>query len=221
MLVALTPQPVQSELIPCVPPLVSATNIVDQLTSAGISWRAYLEGVPAPCFSGAGRGGYAKKHNPFIYYTDVAHDPARCSHLVGFGALRADLGAGRLPTFAWISPNLCDDMHDCDVATGDAFLARTVPPLLHELGPHGFLILTWDEGSSDAGCCGGAAAGGHIATIVAGPDVIAGGRERAPVDHYGVLATIERALRLPALAAAANPRNGSLDPLFRRPPQLR
>ena len=75
-------------------------------------------------------------------------------------------------------------------------------------------MLTWDEGASNAGCCGGAAPGGRIATIVAGPGVIPGSRDTSPVDHYGVLATIERALGLPLLGGAADPRNGSLDPLF-------
>jgi phosphatidylinositol-3-phosphatase len=195
-------------------------NLVDQLEAARISWRAYLEGVPSPCYRGAGAGGYAKKHNPFAYYPDVTGRPARCRELVGFGRLAADLRAGRLPTFAWITPNLCDDTHDCAVATGDRFLARTVPLLLDALGPHGFLVLTWDEGDSDAGCCGGGAAGGHIATIVAGPGVRRGARDARPLDHYGVLATIEDALGLPRLGGAGDPRNGTLDPLFARPPRL-
>ncbi len=200
---------------------VRAPNIVDQLTSAGIPWRAYLEGYPGRCFAGAGSGGYARKHNPFIYYRDIADNPARCRNLVGFGALTADLRAGRLPTYAWITPNLCDDTHDCGIALGDRFLARTVPSLLREIGPHGFLVVTWDEGSTNRGCCGGVAHGGHIATVVAGPDVIAGSRSSATIDHYGVLATIERALALPLLGAAADPRSGRLDPLFRRPPRIR
>ena len=204
----------------CTSCAVDATNIVDQLTSAGISWKAYLEDVPGPCFTGATAGNYAKRHNPFIYYDDVARNRARCSHLVGFGALSADLRAGSLPTFVWITPNVCDDMHDCGVATGDAFLARTVPLLLRELGPHGFLILTWDEGATNAGCCGAVAAGGHIATIVAGPDVIPGRRDHVAVDHYGVLATIERALGLPLIGAAADPRSGSLAPLFATFPRI-
>ncbi|HEX7609431.1 MAG TPA: alkaline phosphatase family protein [Solirubrobacteraceae bacterium] len=199
---------------------VSARNIVDQLEGAGISWGAYLEGAPAPCFRGAEAGGYAKKHNPFIYYRDIAASPARCGRLVGFGALAADLRGGRLPAYTWISPNLCDDGHDCGVAAGDRFLARTVPSLLRELGPHGFLVLTWDEGGSDASCCG-VARGGRIATIVAGPDVRAGARLSSPVDHYGVLATIERAFGLPPLAGATDPRAGSLAALFVRPPRLR
>ncbi len=191
----------------------SAPNIVDQLEAARVSWGAYLEDAPRPCFRGAGAGGYAKKHNPFIYYSDIAGSPARCGKLVGFGPLTSALRSGRLPTFAWISPNLCDDGHDCGVAAGDRFLARTVPALLRGLGPHGFLVLTWDEGVSERGCCG-PAQGGHIATVLAGPDVKRGARGGGPVDHYGVLGTIERALGLPPLAGAANPQSGGLEPLF-------
>ncbi|MEA2209728.1 MAG: phosphatidylinositol-3-phosphatase, partial [Solirubrobacteraceae bacterium] len=200
---------------------VAAANIVDELQAAKVSWRAYMEDQPTPCFRGSGFAGYAKKHNPFIYYDDVASNPSRCRRIVGFGQLEDDLRSARLPTFAWITPNLCDDGHDCGVAAGDRFLARTVPLLLRELGPHGLLVLTWDEGSSDAGCCRRAARGGHVTTIVAGPDVRPGARETRPVDHYGVLATIERALGLPLLARSADPANGTLQALFQRPPRAR
>jgi hypothetical protein len=200
---------------------VGAPNIVDQLEAAGISWKAYLEGEPTPCFTGAEAGGYAKKHNPFIYYRDVAGSRPRCKKLVGFGQLEADLRRGRLPTYAWISPNLCDDGHDCGVAGGDRFLARAVPALLRELGPEGFLTITWDEGSSNRECCGAVAHGGHIATILAGPKVRRGARESLPVDHYGVLGTIEEALGLPLLGGAADPLSGRLNALFVRPPHIR
>jgi phosphatidylinositol-3-phosphatase len=199
---------------------VSAVNIVDQLEAAGISWNAYLEDVPSSCFRGAGAGGYAKKHNPFIYYDDIAGSAARCRRLVGFARLASDLRSGRLPTYVWITPNLCDDGHDCGIVAADRFLERTVPALLRQLGPEGFLVITWDEGSTDRGCCG-SAHGGQITTIVAGPTVGRGARERAPVDHYGVLATIEQALGLPALAGGADPRAGRLASLFVRPPRLR
>jgi hypothetical protein len=193
-------------------------SIVDQLEAAGVSWGAYLEDMPSPCFRGAGAGGYAKKHNPFIYYKGVAGSASRCHRLVGFTQLAAALRSGTLPSYVWISPNLCDDGHDCGVAAGDHFLARTVPALLRELGPHGFLLLTWDEGVSNRGCCG-VAHGGHIATILAGPDVRPGARGQTPVDHYGALATIEHALGLPPLAGAADPRSGRLESLFRHAPR--
>jgi hypothetical protein len=200
---------------------VNARNIVDQLEAAHVSWRAYMEDQPRACFTGATSAGYAKKHNPFIYYDDVAREPRRCRRLVGFGELSADLRAGRLPTFVWITPNLCDDGHDCGVAGGDRFLSRTVPLVLREIGPHGFLVLTWDEGTTDDGCCAGAAAGGQIATIVAGPDVRPDAADGRAIDHYGVLHTIEQALGLPPLGRAANAANGSLAPLFRGPPRVR
>ncbi len=192
---------------------VSGSSIVDQLEASAISWRAYLEGAPGPCFRGAEAGGYAKKHNPFIYYRAIADSPSRCAKLVGFARLASDLRSGTLPTYSWITPNLCDDGHDCGVAAADRFLARTAPSLLRELGPHGLLLITWDEGTSDSGCCG-VARGGHVASILAGPDVRRAGRDGAPVDSYGLLGTIEEALRLAPLGAAADPRSGRLTALF-------
>ncbi len=201
---------------------VSAANIVDQLEAAGLTWKAYMEDLPHPCFLGASAGGYAKKHDPFAYYVDIASDRARCERIVPFSALSADLRDGTLPAYSFITPNLCDDAHDCPLQEADRFLARTLPAVLRELGPHGFLVLTWDEGTLDVGCCGlPGAGGGRIATILAGPDVRRGARTDRPLDHYGVLATIERALALPALGGAADPRSGSLEELFARPPSLR
>lgn len=217
---ALTSGSTQGITSDCTECHVQARNIVDQLEAAHISWKAYMEDQPAPCFNGSAAGGYAKKHNPFIYYDDIANSPRRCARLVGFGQLASDLRHGRLPTYAWISPNLCDDGHDCGVPGGDRFLTRTVPALLHGVGPHGFLVLTWDEGSSDRGCCGAGVQGGHIVTILAGPDVRHGARAPSPVDHYGVLGTIEESLRLPLLAGAADPRSGRLTALFSRPPHI-
>jgi phosphatidylinositol-3-phosphatase len=188
-------------------------NIVDQLEAKHLSWKAYMEGLPSPCSNVAGAGRYAKKHDPFMYYDDVARDPRRCRRVVGFGDLAGDLRRGTLPAFAFVSPDLCHDTHDCDVATGDRFLAGLVPRLLRELGPRGFLVLTWDEGSSGAGCCTDAH-GGRIATVVAGPGVRRGARSTRPVDHYGVLHTIERALGLPPLGDATRSRSGTLDMLL-------
>jgi phosphatidylinositol-3-phosphatase len=193
---------------------VSATSIVDQLEGAHISWKAYMEDLPYPCFTGAGSAGYAKRHDPFAYYTAVTRNRAWCSHIVGLGQLGGDQRAGTLPRFIWISPNLCHDAHDCDVSTGDRFLATLVPALLRSLGRNGLLVLTWDEGSSDAGCCR-LAAGGHIATIIAGPGARRGARLTTPTDHYSVLQTIEDLLALHRLRGAACACTRSLKPLLR------
>ncbi|HWF72571.1 MAG TPA: alkaline phosphatase family protein [Solirubrobacteraceae bacterium] len=192
---------------------VAKTNIVDQLTSAHVSWKAYMEGLPRACFTGAGAGEYAKKHDPFIYYTDVAGQPSRCRRIVPLSALAADERAGTLPTFVWITPNLCHDMHDCSPSTGDRFLASLLPGLLRSLGPRGLLFLTWDEGASEDGCCR-LASGGHIATIVAGGGAKRGARLTTPVDHYSVLQTIEDVLGLPRLRGAACSCTPTLGPLL-------
>jgi hypothetical protein len=192
---------------------VGATSIVDQLGRAHLSWRAYMEGLPKPCFTGGSAGDYAKKHDPFAYYTRVTRDPARCANIVPLTRLSSDERAGALPSFAWISPNLCHDMHDCSVSTGDRFLAGLVPPLLHALGPRGLLFLTWDEGSSDDGCCR-LASGGHIVTIVAGGGARAHARLATPTDHYSVLQTIEDLLGLRRLRRAGCACTPSLQPLL-------
>jgi hypothetical protein len=199
---------------------VRGRSIVDQLEAAGLRWRAYMEDVPRPCFDGAEAGGYAKKHDPFMYYDAVARKRSRCREVVPFRRLSQDLRRGALPTYAFVSPNLCHDTHDCGVADGDRFLSHLVPALVRSVGPHGYVVLTWDEGSSDAGCCGGSR-GGHVATVVAGPDVRGGARSSGPVDHYGVLATIEDSLGLPRLGAATDSRHGSLRALFRRHVSIR
>jgi hypothetical protein len=192
---------------------VHATSLVDQLEHARISWRAYMEDLPHPCFAGGGAGNYAKKHDPFMYYTPVSGNPARCGHVVPLSHLGADEASGRLPRFVWITPNLCHDMHDCDPAAGDRFLSGFVPGLLRALGPRGLLILTWDEGSSDDGCCS-LARGGHVVTILAGPVARRRARMNTPVDHYSVLQAIEDLFGLPRMRGAACACTPSLAPLL-------
>jgi hypothetical protein len=192
---------------------IGASSIVDQLQSRRLTWRAYLEGLPRPCFQGAGAGQYAKKHNPFAYYTRITRNPASCAGIVSLSQLAVDERSGSLPRYLWISPNLCHDMHDCSVSTGDRFLSSLVPPLLQALGPRGLLFLTWDEGSSDNGCCR-FASGGHIATILAGATARPGARMGTPTDHYSVLRTIEDLFGLPRLRRAACVCTPSLGPLL-------
>jgi hypothetical protein len=181
---------------------VRAPGLANQLHRAGISWKAYMEGLPRPCFTGPAAGEYAKKHDPFVYYSQVVGDWALCGHVVPLSELGHDERSGALPRFIWITPDLCHDMHDCGVSTGDRFLAALVPRLLRALGPNGLLFLTWDEGSSDSGCCV-VASGGHIATIVAGPRARRGARLSTPSDHYSLLQTVEDLLGLPRLRRAA------------------
>jgi phosphatidylinositol-3-phosphatase len=185
---------------------IRATNLVDQLERARVSWKAYMEGMPAPCYSGAYAGLYAKKHDPFMHYADIASSPSRCRRVVPFTQLRTDLARRALPRFVWITPNLCHDMHSCPIRDGDRFLAGLVPKLERAVGRRGAIVVTWDEGS---------AFGRQIPTIVAGPAARAGARSSVRYDHYSLLRTIEDAFGLPHLRGAACPCTRPLTALLR------
>src|SRR5919202_565539 len=88
---------------------VDAANLADQLERAGVSWKAYMEDLPAPCSDAHEAGRYAKKHDPFMYFASVRNNPARCAKVVPSDQLGADLAAGRLPRFVFITPNLAND----------------------------------------------------------------------------------------------------------------
>src|SRR6266699_2252794 len=88
---------------------VGATNLADQIEAGGRSWKAYLEGMPSACFVGDAYP-YMQKHNPWIYYHDIRTNAARCTaHVVPFTQLGADLASGSVPSYVWITPNMCND----------------------------------------------------------------------------------------------------------------
>jgi hypothetical protein len=185
---------------------VPGPSLVDQLEAKRVGWRAYMEGLPSPCAdpSVVSFGRYAKKHNPFYFVNAVLDHPAACRKVVPLTQLARDEARG-LPRFVWITPDMCNDMHDCPVSTGDRWLARTMPPLIRALGPRGALIVTFDEGTSNE------RGGGRIATIVTGGAARRGAVDARLLDHRAVLATIEDTLGLGRLPTTrASPVLGSL-----------
>ena len=167
-----------------------APTIVRQLQAHGVPWRAYMDAMPEPCFGRRSRddqtGRYARRHNPFLFFTDVVDDPGFCrEHVVPGSELAADVATG-LPRFVWISPDLCEDMHDCSVSTGQAWMARTLPAVIDALGPRGVLFITADEGRG----------GERIPLVALGGGVRPGAVMRRRVDHRALLATIEDLLGL-------------------------
>jgi hypothetical protein len=177
--------------------LVEGPNLATQLSRAGVSWKAYMGGLPYPCYSGGNSGGYAKRHDPFVYFPSLTAVPKRCARIVPESQLWMDLGTHRLPAFGWLTPDLCRDAHDCRFDAADYYLSQMVPRIMRQLGPHGLLVLTFDEGSSDSG------GGGWIATVIAGPDVPHGLQIRRVVSHYSLLAALEQRFGLPRLGMAA------------------
>ncbi len=196
--------------------VVSGPSLVDQLDDVGRSWKAYMDGALGPCDPGPppGHGRPNPARFPFLYFDDIANDPSRCDRVVPFTQLSKDLAGAGLPSFAWITPDLCHSMHSCPVADGDAFLKSLMPSLLRGAGTDGVVFVTFDEGTTNAECCQ-EAAGGHIPTIVAGPAVAPGSVSDVPYDLYSILKTIEESWGLPLLRHAACPCTTAMDALFR------
>jgi hypothetical protein len=201
---ALTSGSTQGVTSDCTSCIVDAPNIADQLDGAGITWKAYMESIPSACYTGVGNGSYYMKHDPFMYCTDIRSDPARCQQVVPLRQLKRDIAASTLPGFAWISPNICHDMHDCSIAIGDRFLRTWVPRILPQLGTDGIVIVLFDEGTTSSGCCDQQASGGHIAAIVTGPGAGQGVVVSTRANQYSILGLIERAWGLDLLALVAD-----------------
>ena len=179
-------------------------NLVDQLERAHISWKAYYQGLPAPCSAVVKAGAYAKKTDPFAYLDDVRTSPARCHRVVPLDQLRPDLRRGRLPRFVVIVPDLRHDMHSGPVGEADVFLRRLDRELATSSSwrPGTVLVVTFDEGTTSLGLHG--RGGGHVATVVAGPGVPAR-HDATPYTHYALLRSIEHRFGLPPLRNAADP----------------
>ena len=187
----------------CTNCFVNATNLVDQLEGAGKSWKGYMESMPSPCFIG-NSGKYVQKHNPFIYFDDIRTNTARCNKIVPFTQFATDLQNNSVPNYAWITPDQCNNTHDCSISTGDNWLKTWVPKILASPAwqQNGVLFITYDEGSTSAGCCT-YATGGQIVTLVISPLGKAAYKSAVAYDHYSLLRTIEDAWGLSELAKSA------------------
>jgi acid phosphatase len=178
---------------------VSARNIADNVEAAGKSWKAYEESMPSACYIGDSYP-YAQKHDPFIYFNDIRTNPARCqSHVVPYTQLASDLrSAATTPAFSFITPNMCNDMHDCSVATGDSWLRQQVPQILNSpafTNQHSVLMLTWDEDDYSGT--------NQVATVMVGSPLMINPAfsSSARYNHYSLLTTIENTLGLSTLTA--------------------
>lgn len=189
----------------CTDCVVDAQNLADTLARAGKSWKTYAEGLPSPGFLGPSAGRYAKKHDPFLYFNDVIDNDDRLRDVVPLTAFRADVRANRLPDFSLVVPDLCHDMHDCPVATGDHWLAGFLRPLLRSpVLARSAVFVVFDEGTRTVG------GGGHVPALVLGSTVRPNARTTQPLNHYSLLRTIEDSWHLSLLgrSAAASPITG-------------
>ena len=183
---------------------VSSQNVVRELLASGKSWKSYAEDMPSVGYTGGDTGRYAVRHNPLAYLTDVQNDPAQVQNLVPFSQFATDLSDAKLSDFSFIVPNLCNDAHDCSLATADAWLKSNIDPLIQsaQFQKDGLLIIVFDEANTLDLTSGG----GHVAAIVVSPLAKRGYKSIAFYQHQSVLRLTLEGLgvtKLPGDAATA------------------
>jgi hypothetical protein len=155
-------------------------------SQAGSGWRSYEESMPSNCDL-TSASPYAVKHNPAAYYTNVR---SACT--------TQDVPLPSSPSFSasytFVTPNLCNDMHDCSISTGDKWLKNFVPKILgsreYRKGTLVF-FLTWDEDTAS-----------NVPLVVVAPTVPTGLKVSTKYTHYSLLRTSEKVLGKPCLASA-------------------
>ena len=178
------------------PVTFDAPNLAADLLAAGKTFTGYAEGLPAVGATDCTTGEYARKHVPWADFSNV---PASVSK--PFSSWPAGDYA-RLPAVSFVIPNLCDDMHDCPVSAGDAWLRAHLDGYASWAMTHdSLLIVTWDEDDGSGP--------NQIPTIFTGQPVRPG-HYSMQINHYSVLRTIEDAfgLRHDGAAATASPITG-------------
>jgi hypothetical protein len=215
----------------------SKPHLGDQLLKAGLTWKGYYESLPAPgslevtasdpAFDNGTRKTalYASKHSGFVNFASAQHATDRAQRLVGFDQLQSDIAGDRLPNFALIVPNQCNEMHglsgpglpdDCQsankaglIARGDRvagdLVARLQATKAWASDGNVAIVITFDEGAGRTreGCCAVTPdaisnfGGGHIPTVVITNHGPRGLNDPTPYNHYSLLRTIEDAFRLP------------------------
>jgi len=173
----------------CPHPL-GVTNLGRQLLDAGLTFAGYSEGLPSAGFTGCTSGRYARKHAPWVNFTDL---PAAATNLP-FTAFPTDFA--RLPTVSFVIPDLCNDMHDCPVSTGDTWLRTNLKGYADWATTHdSLLVVDFDEDDFTST--------NRIPTVFYGQPVRAGAYAEH-ITHYSVLRTVEDMYGLAHLGSAGS-----------------
>lgn len=199
----------------------SSAHLAAQIrsTNGRVTWMAYQEGMNAkkgtcPVNSDQ-QTHYAAKHNPFVFFRDVSGDPPAkdntycAAHMRPYAALKADMAANRVADYAFITPDLCHDMHNtCGsksrIRNGDDWLKAEMPAMIAWATRNdGVIFLAWDEGHGTR----------NLPFLAIGPMVKTGFAGTVPYDHGSIIKTVERIFGLPPLATVAD--KNDLSDLFR------
>jgi phosphatidylinositol-3-phosphatase len=202
---------------------INATNLVDQLETAGMTWKVLEQSMPRVGFRGVQwpKSGsprlYAQKHNPFMYFSDIASNPTRLANIVPMTPANLAATIASPPTFTYIVPDQCHDMHGTTTCTSfDDLLRegdRTVKRIVTQIAASpaftasSVIFVVWDEDdySSKLGCCSSVSnrGGGHTLMMVVDKNT-SWRSDSIPRNHYSMLKTIEEGLGLTPLAHAGD-----------------
>ncbi|HWY27906.1 MAG TPA: alkaline phosphatase family protein [Candidatus Sulfotelmatobacter sp.] len=185
---------------------INAPNIVDRLESAGLSWQAFAEDA-----SGSGTCNFSPPrgadHFAFLTFADM-NTPARCANLLSTTSssdteFLNSLNSANPANFIWLTPNDCNNMHDCGIAAGDSYLSTLVPQILSSkefTTTKATLLILFDEGYT--GCSSTGGTGECVYASFSGP-AARKGLQLSPLgaSHYSYLSTIEAAWGLTSLAS--------------------
>lgn len=180
---------------------LAGPSVFGQVIGRGGTARTYAEGMTRNC-QPTSDGRYAVRHNPWTYFASARERAACLRHDVpsgtpARGALHRDIVAGRLPTFGFVVPDLCNDAHDCDLGVADAWLEPWLRQI--EAGPDfraGRLavVVTFDEDD--------ATAANHVLTVVLHPK-LRGVVVTRRLDHHSLSAVGSRLVGAPPLRGAS------------------
>ncbi len=218
-LVAGTNFGVKTDQPPSVNGQTTTQHLAFLLDRAGLSWKTYQEDIPGDTLPLVNNGEYAVRHNPFLFFSSVTHDPAYAlRHVRPFPELFNDLTNGSLPRFNFLVPNLTNDMHNLTPGSastrlqGDHWLSHVLPAI--QASPAyqdgGAVFITWDEGVGES-------SDGPIGLILLSPGGRGGGYHNTiHYTHSSTLRTVQEIFGVePLLGDAANAT--SLSDLFSDP----
>jgi hypothetical protein len=177
----------------------SRSSLYAQVAAAGKQWRGYAESMSGNCnLTSSGR--YAARHNPAVYFKPIRSQCRSWDVPMGTarsGAFISALHNKTLPAFSFVTPNLCDDGHDCSTATADRWLGSWLNAIVasaaYRVGDTAVFV-TWDEGVGSSN---------QVATVAIAPSVHRGTRSATRFSHYSLLRTTEQLLGLRLLGGAA------------------
>ncbi|KAI8647136.1 phosphoesterase family-domain-containing protein [Parasitella parasitica] len=168
---------------------INRKNIVDLLEAKGISWKTYQEGYPGHCNKKSDIGKYARKHNPFMSFTNISKNKERCAKIVNSKQLDKDIANNNVPQFVFYTPDIDNDAHDTNMKFGANWLKKFLSTRIKQqaFNKNTMFVVTFDEDD-------GGTDDNKVLTVLFGPDFHPSSKsdkDNTRYNHYSLLKTIE------------------------------